>query len=519
MKRLLYIFISCIVFTAIACTGRHDRYAQMLEEAEWMNRNDSLFTSDSIGLALVQHYDHWWHSSNHRMRAYYMLGCAYRDMGEAPAAIHYYNIATERADTTRANCDYATLFRIYGQMAELYEQQGLPNEILTANQAFSHYAWLAHDTLNYILGIERQVDSYYETDDTTMIFRITEQARQLYLRYGYKEQAAQVYPTAIYICLTNGNFPRAKKYMEIFEDESGIFDEQGNIIQGREHYYYSKGLYHIGTGKIDSAEYYFRRLQQYGHFYESCKGLLAVYREKRNSDSIVKYSNLCEKALSEWMGNQQADAIIMSSKLYRYERNQEIAEREAKDAEISHYAILLLFSLLIIIVGIARLMYYHVKQKRLREEITYRALVEEHMKIQILCQQQKEQISTYQQDVLEKEEELKNEDVIKLLKNIVCNVGSWNVPAKKDWDKLIRTYKKYMPHMYARMQVAHLSQREQYICILSHLDFTPSEQVILLNTSKQIVSNTRLSAKRKLFEEESSLTLVQSLKKCAYFQI
>ena len=229
MKRLLYIFISCIVFTAIACTGRHDRYAQMLEEAEWMNRNDSLFTSDSVGLALVRHYDHWWHSSNHRMRAYYMLGCAYRDMGEAPAAIHYYNIATERADTTRANCDYATLFRIYGQMAMVYEQQNMPSEKLKALDSYCHYALLAKDTLSYVMGEERKILAYYSLDDTIKFFSQTEKVRQKYIRLGQRELAARTFPTAIYVHLLNENYAEAWKLMNIFEQESGRFDEKGNI--------------------------------------------------------------------------------------------------------------------------------------------------------------------------------------------------------------------------------------------------------------------------------------------------
>ena len=92
MRRAHYLLHLALCLLLLAsCNWRGDRYERLLAEAEEMNRNDSLFTSDSLGLALVRHYDHWWHTRNHRLRAYYMLGCAYRDMGEAPAAIHYYN--------------------------------------------------------------------------------------------------------------------------------------------------------------------------------------------------------------------------------------------------------------------------------------------------------------------------------------------------------------------------------------------------------------------------------------------
>ena len=129
-KRFLCLLPICVLLCVTSCTGRSDHWLSLLEQAEDMNCNDVPFTSDSLGLALVRHYDHWWHSPHLRLRAY-MLGSAYRDMGEAPAAIHYYNIATEQVDTAHADsATYATLFRVYGQMAMIYEQQNLPYEIV-----------------------------------------------------------------------------------------------------------------------------------------------------------------------------------------------------------------------------------------------------------------------------------------------------------------------------------------------------------------------------------------------------
>ena len=75
-----------------------------------------------------------------------------------------------------------------------------------------------------------------------------------------------------------------------------------------------------------------------------------------------------------------------------------------------------------------------------------------------------------------------------------------------------------MPHLYAEMKVAQLTERELRVCILTFLEFSPGDMVILMDVSKQIVSNLRLSSKRKLFGTDESLSLIQCLKKCAYFQ-
>ena len=98
--------------------------------------------------------------------------------------------------------------------------------------------------------------------------------------------AAQVYPTAIYFSLIEGDYNKAKSYMNIFENQSGLFDSNGNIRSGREHYYYSKGLYYIGVWDVDSAEYYYRKLIPYGYLYEAYKGLLSVYTSRKETDSI-----------------------------------------------------------------------------------------------------------------------------------------------------------------------------------------------------------------------------------------
>ena len=176
VERILYCIFSVFLFAA--CSGGED-YERQLERFEEMNRTDVPLCVDSVQ-PLVRHYDHWWHSPNHRMRTYYMLGCAYRDQGEAPAALHYYNIATEQADTTSSECDYATLFRVYGQMAMIYGQQNMPQEEMEALVHYGHYAWLAQDTINHVIAYEHMVGVCYEMDDTTGVFTYTDSANMLY---------------------------------------------------------------------------------------------------------------------------------------------------------------------------------------------------------------------------------------------------------------------------------------------------------------------------------------------------
>ncbi len=538
--------------------SRH--YAQLLSEAQWMNQHDSLFTTDSVMLRVVRHYDHWWHPDSTRMKAYYLLGCAYRDMGEAPAAIHYYNIATEQADTTAKDCDFATLFRIYGQMAVIYEQQNMPEDVLEAWVSYSKNALKAKDTLNHILGIERQGIAYYQMNDTANVFRLTKEAHQLYLCNNYIQQAARAYSPVIYIHLKNGHYKEARVLMNEFRENSGLFDIQGNVLEGNQLFYEYKGLYHLGLHHADSAEYFYRKLINSPYKYEAYRGLLSVYSLNKNTDSIVKYSKLTDNALLLWATQRQADAVIQSSAMYKYERHRNKAELEAKDAQISHQIIMLLVAFLIVVCLVAYLCYEHIRKSQLQQEIEFRKLLEEHTnkeneyhrqrialaemehkyeklqeqisntnsnnielqgtlrEMQMKITDQRKLINSYRHEVMEKEEEIMKEPIVCQFKTMANKTIDSNIPRTRDWDRLISIYKRYFPHIYAHMKISELSTQEMHSAILTHLGATTTDLVILLNTSKNTISNAKSGANQKLFGQKGAPELAANLKKCAYFE-
>ena len=74
-----------LLLTLAACTNEADRqyYAGLMAEADSLNRHYISFTTDSVMKDAVSFYDRHG-SANERMRAHYLLGCVYRDLGEAP---------------------------------------------------------------------------------------------------------------------------------------------------------------------------------------------------------------------------------------------------------------------------------------------------------------------------------------------------------------------------------------------------------------------------------------------------
>jgi hypothetical protein len=222
--------VAGLVWYEVRTMGRmHEAVEAALEQ----NRNYEAFTTDSVLRRVVDYYDHplrFWVSSNERLRAHYALGCAYRDLHEAPMALLSWEDAIACADTTSASCDFSTLFRVYGQMAEVYRRQYMPEKELEASQHYYKYALLSGDTLKYIRGLLLQNSAFLALKDTAAVYQNIEHVRSLYLERGLTQEAAQVYPSAIRVALDRGNFEKADSMMQIYEQESRLFDEKGNIV-------------------------------------------------------------------------------------------------------------------------------------------------------------------------------------------------------------------------------------------------------------------------------------------------
>ena len=121
MRKLIYLLLTLLVLTA--CTDRWE-YALMrhgLDSLNERNRNDKPFTAADVQ-PYIDYFDR--HGEpNDRLLAYYLLGRAYHEQGEAPMALEQYHKAIECADTLSRDCDFGQLSRVYAQMGEVFYSQ------------------------------------------------------------------------------------------------------------------------------------------------------------------------------------------------------------------------------------------------------------------------------------------------------------------------------------------------------------------------------------------------------------
>lgn len=498
--------LSLIFAVLLVSCGQNDCMRQTLEQAERMNQHDSLFTSDSIGLSLVRYYDHWWHPANLRLRAYYMLGCAYRDMGDKTIALRHFETAVQKADTLDPNCDYATLSRIFGEMGAIYGEQSQPYEHLHAYQEQSHLALKAGDTLLSIGALAHTVGSYSALGDTATMMNVANKVRRLFLQRGEHEQAARVYDTPIYTFALKGDYNQVRRLLDIYERESGLFDEHGNIQPGNELYYYSKGLLYKGTNKTDSAEYYFRRLMASDYSMEASEALLSIYQARENADSIEKYEQIHqqEKAKRAIRSRMSIHAAQLSESKYEQAQSRHLASQKESEARMAWYLFLFVAAALALVLSIVYIIYNKVRHRtRQRDE----ALQQTRDKLQ----KAEAQIGNW--DMALREEQLQGEEIVQLFVAMAHKEYNGKRPTKREWGKLTSVFKRHMPHVWSQFVNSKLSDQERLVALLTLIDIPSNAIATLLDISPQAVGNAKSGANQKLSGEKSASALLATLKK------
>ena len=547
------------------------RMRAAVEQALEMNSTFQPFTSDTIYLngdssdavtlrRAVAYYDHplrhflSLHSSffihhSSLTKSLYALGCVYRDLHEAPIAI----ITWE--DAAADDCDYATLYRVYGQMTDIYRDQLLPEKQLEVQKRMSYYALLAGDTLISLRGQLLCNSAYYALGDTAAIFANSESVRQQFLQLGFTQEAAKVYPTPIHVAVEVGQYGRARKMMDEYEQQSALFGADGFIKDSTRAQYHSyKGHYYLGIHEIDSAERQFRYLLPIHNVrFDAYRGLIAVYREKGNIDSVQKYSSLFEAQAIDAMNSSKNTAIIQAEGMYDYSRQQQIAQAEEKEA--AQWKNALLIAVIFIIASIIILLYYY-KKKKLQQELKdleYNRL-EDNYNVAL------EQLEEAQTDVALLQQELTHNDTIKQLlrrketqvlelKELVNDLSNRlkysprhelqkdskeseivgrlhmickahfeekgkeikSIPARKaseyEWELLTRHTRISQPKFYLFLNEQKLSDLEFKVCLLVRFGFKNPEIATLTGSNNQSISNVRKRLAQTLFGLNSAYEL------------
>nr|WP_288281891.1 hypothetical protein [uncultured Prevotella sp.] len=527
MKRLRTYFILTIIAFVIASCTDGEQMRQRLADVQACNQADTVFSSRWLPTvdSLVDYFDS--HGTpNERLVAHYLQGRVYHDMGEAPQAIDCYQQAVEQVDTAAEDCDFRTLMSVYGQMSLLFSCQFLPDDEISALRMAAKMAHKNKDTLTEIIALDRLSDPYFLKKDTNNVLLIEEKAREMYLKHGYKEYAGQAILGSIRIALNRHNTSEAERLLNIYRNESGLFDSNGDLIRGGT-YYVDKGIFLTQVGNLDSAQYYFRRAISQKKYEGGYQGLLSVYEKKNLPDSIAKYARLFANANDSSFLHVNQESVHRISSLYNFTRQQRIAEAKSLEAfRNRQYLAISLF--LGVFISILACFYIFWQRHRKKTEMRHIELEFQHQinmleqakydleklkqkEYDALLTQKQEEINEWQQEVEKMRQQTKPQyildskivetDIYQRLQFVVAH------PAEKmkktDWTRLNEMINELLPHFVHRINALyHVSEEDYRICMLIRLNFSLSEICILTGLTPKLLYKRRKFMSKKFFSSD-----------------
>lgn len=474
------------------------------------------FTSDSISNLLVSYYNA--HGTpNERMTAHYLKGCSYLELGDEPATLRCFNEAVGTADTSALDCNYAQMGDIYGQIARIYNNHAMPDSALRAYGLAEHYARKANDTINVITIWGNKSNVLIDLGRISEALELREKAAERFKAMGYSKKAARVKGLCIKWYIQQGELDKAKAAMDEYETISGYSRIKDETKSGWESYFHIKGTYYLETGKLDSANYYFKKL-------------------KLASDTLFNI--------------QTAQKLQNAQSMYNYMRHQEAAHRkelESKNVQLRLYrgiAFILLFAAVMSVFVLLlrrrirrnerQLVVVRRENSRLnvlignnnRKLDELNGLIEEKISIitalnDQLNQQaidlnsyhkQAETIQQLNERIAHYETEMMNQVTANLMNRLAeepaLMVVSQKLKARKEylskseWTELYSTAEKYFPALCNIKTNPKVSVSEYQICVLTKLGLRINDIIYLTQISASNISNMRSRMLSKLFGEE-----------------
>ena len=450
------------------------RYELLRHKA--MNKACITFTSDSVMKEVVDYYDNHG-SANERMLANYVLGCVYRDIHEAPMALEHYNKATEQADTTSADCDYGTLYRVYSQMGILFSKQYLPYQLLDAFGKAVKYAYLAKDTLNAIINYQNRENAYSYLGNKDSVIAINLHAATMFKQIGNNYAAAIAFGCNYNYYIEKKDFVNAKKAFEAY-NSTGY---EGNLEyeDSKAYVLCLKGCYYLFVNKLDSAyanlSLSLKLCKTYSVKAATTKTLAQYYAKVNQPALAMKYAlQSSEYNDSDLIGARKTQLQQVQA-MYDYGRNQEIArmaEQKAKRSTQMNYMIVfacvILFLLLSYIyrkqlalkkkkIAVSKLLYEDslLKLKRLQDERA-KLVAENDNKLAQVIMEKENTISKLKAEITHIQERyslssvsdadliLKDSSIYKKIKFI--EVHPKEKMCEEDWKELADTIEEVVPN-------------------------------------------------------------------------
>lgn len=256
------------------------------------------------------------------------------------------------------------------------------------------------------------------------------------------------------------------------------------------------------------------------------------------ADSVVKYARLYADANDTANIRNSAKEVGRAQSLYDYSSHQQEALKKSKEVQNLWRILFFCFVASVLVLGTIYTFYIKYRKKVLAEKRElnskyalalhdYNEALEEYKKY-------KENGVSYEASLLEKIGELEK-DLSMYRDNLDVDRLAWEQNLQKhqivtimhshaskltqlttvEWSALIDVVGNHIPDFLASLEATSVrfTDDELRVCVLTRIGFVPSEIAVLMDMTKQNVTNLRSSLNKKIFNEAGARTFTHNISK------
>ena len=214
-----------------------------------------LHTSDSLILPVLHYYIEK-NDEQHLPEAYYYAGRVYRDLGDAPQALGYFEKATEALPEDGG---YALKSKIYSQMGTLFAYQDMYAEALDMYRKGGQCDSIIRDSISMIYKFRDMANMNIELDRQDRALSYFKKANQLSLQLGRTDLFYMVQSQLASFYIDQQEYDSARIALQNASKDIILLDKSA--------IYSISARFYDATNNTDSAVWYYNELLGFGSVY------------------------------------------------------------------------------------------------------------------------------------------------------------------------------------------------------------------------------------------------------------
>ncbi|MCQ2212948.1 MAG: tetratricopeptide repeat protein [Bacteroidaceae bacterium] len=463
--------------------SRSQRMRYHLLHAKAQNKAYVDFTSDSIMKEVVAYYDAHG-TANEQVEAHYLLGCVYRDLGDAPQALMCFENAIDvSVDDSLTHATIKQKSILCSQIGYLYDRQSLYDE-----------------AKEYML---KALDCDTRLKDSVNIGTDLTDIGNAYREMNLYDSAAQYYDKAEIVLrhinhkngISHVLFQRSCLYLNMHENAKALRclkEIQSCYPESRDGISAMFGMVYDALSQPDSAIVFLKTAISNSSLYTrraAYGSLINIAVRSNDIESATRYINQYMECSDSINARAKTEAVINMHHLYNYHVKQkkihELQIREISKNRVIAVCIFIIIVILLLIVIILR----HYQMKQLKSDIQlarYRHLEE---KMSMMQKENCQPIRTERQNRINSSH---------VTKDLLALLDKEQIMSGEDWQNVTCLLDDVYPAFLSTLkELRTLNETDMHICMLTKMEFTPVNVSILIGRERSTVT----AARKKMYEK------------------